>query len=345
VALIRPVIDMATIKDVARAAGVSIATVSRVYNGSTQVRESTRRRVRDVAVQLDYSPHGAARSLIMSETRTLGALLPDLYGEFFSEVIRGIDQTAQKHGFHLLVSSSHAHRPSMEAAIRSMRGRVDGLIVMSPERYAQPPRRAGAARRLPIVLLNSPEEGEGVDVITIANVEGARAMVGHLVGLGHRRIGIICGAAHNIDAEERLQGYREALHEAGIAADPRYEVTGDFSEQSGYDAALELADREARPTAIFAANDAMAIGALSALRNRKLRIPQDIAIAGFDDIPMARYVDPPLSSVHIDISALGARAAERLLYAIRHAATHAPHRETMPTTLALRGSTEGTSVQ
>ncbi|MEP6573077.1 MAG: LacI family DNA-binding transcriptional regulator [Gemmatimonadota bacterium] len=336
---------MSTIKDVARVAGVSIATVSRVYNGSLQVRESTRQHVREIAIQLDYSPHGAARSLIMSETRTLGALLPDLYGEFFSEVIRGIDQTAQKHGFHLLVSSSHAHRPSLEAAIRSMRGRVDGLIVMSPERYAQPPRRAGAARRLPIVLLNSPAEGEGVDVITIANVEGARSMVAHLIGRGHRRIGIIGGAAHNIDAEERLQGYRNALRDAGLEPDARYEVTGDFSEKSGYSAAFELADRDPRPTAIFAANDAMAIGALSALRSRGLRIPEEIAVAGFDDIPMARYVDPPLSSVHVNISALGARAAERLLFAIRHATTHAPQRETLPTTLVLRGSTEGTTVQ
>ena len=124
---------MATIKDVARAAGVSVATVSRVCNGSPLVKEETRQHVGEVAARMGYSPHGAARSLITSRTSTIGVLLPDLYGEFFSEVIRGIDQTAQRHGYHLLVSSSHDGRPALEAALRSMRGRVDGLIVMWPE--------------------------------------------------------------------------------------------------------------------------------------------------------------------------------------------------------------------
>ncbi|MEA2723103.1 MAG: LacI family transcriptional regulator, partial [Gemmatimonadales bacterium] len=124
---------MTTIKDVARAAGVSVATVSRACNGSPLVKEATRQHVGEVATRLGYSPHGAARSLITSRTTTIGVLLPDLYGEFFSEVIRGIDQTAQRHGYHLLVSSSHDGRHALEAALRSMRGRVDGLIVMWPE--------------------------------------------------------------------------------------------------------------------------------------------------------------------------------------------------------------------
>src|SRR5919197_146337 len=123
---------MVTIKDVAREAGVSVATVSRVYNNSGLVREDTRRRVQEIASRLGYTPNVAARSLITSKTGTIGALLPDLYGEFFSEVIRGIDQTAQRHGYHLLVSSSHDARPEVEAALRSMRGRVDGLILMWP---------------------------------------------------------------------------------------------------------------------------------------------------------------------------------------------------------------------
>jgi LacI family transcriptional regulator len=123
---------MVTIKDVAREAGVSVATVSRVHNRRDVVNEDTRRRVAEVAARLGYSPHGAARSLITSETNTIGVLLPDLYGEFFSEVIRGIDQTAQRHGYHLLISSSHDEEREIDAALRSMRGRVDGLIVMAP---------------------------------------------------------------------------------------------------------------------------------------------------------------------------------------------------------------------
>jgi len=328
---------MATIKDVAQAAGVSVATVSRVYNESALVKENTALRVREAALQLGYVPHGGARSLSTSRTHTLGVILPDLYGEFFSEVIRGIDQTAQRNGFHLLISSSHEGRPAVEAALRSMRGRVDGLIVMWPEMDADT-----AVRNLPagfpMVLVSAPVGPGAFDVITIANYDGARAMVQHLLGLGHRRIAIIKGAEGNYDAAERLRGYRAALAEGGVAPAPALEAAGDFSESSGFRATGELLAGTPVPTAIFAANDSMAIGALSALREAKRRVPDDVAVAGFDDIPLARFLDPPLSSVHVDISALGERATLRLLEAIREKAAHAHRTETFPTTLVLRRS-------
>ena len=326
---------MITIKDVARAAGVSVATVSRVHNGSDLVKETTRRRVDEVARRLGYSPHGAARSLITSRTSTLGVLLPDIYGEFFSEVIRGIDQTAQRHGYHLLVSSSHDDRSAVETALRSMWGRVDGLIVLWPDldETAVPNLPAG----FPLVLLSAPIGPNGFDVITVANFEGAYAMVCHLLDLGHRRIAIIKGIEGNADAAERLRGYRGALASAGLGSSA-IEVAGEFNESSGFRAANVLLARKVRPDAIFAANDAMAIGALSALREAGLRVPEDVALAGFDDIPMARYLDPALSSVHVDISALGERAALRLLAAVRDKGKHEHRAETLPTTLVLRRS-------
>jgi LacI family transcriptional regulator len=328
---------MATIKDVAQAAGVSVATVSRVYNDSELVREQTALRVQEAAIRLGYVPHGGARSLSTSRTHTLGVILPDLYGEFFSEVIRGVDQTAQRNGFHLLISSSHEGRPAVEAALRSMRGRVDGLIVMWPEMDADT-----AVRNLPagfpMVLVSAPVGPGAFDVITIANYDGAHAMVQHLLGLGHRRIAIIKGAEGNYDAAERLRGYRAALAESGVAPCPALEAAGDFSESSGFRATGELLAGTPVPTAIFAANDSMAIGALSALREAKRRVPDDVAVAGFDDIPLARFLDPPLSSVHVDISALGERATLRLLEAIREKAAHAHRTETFPTTLVLRRS-------
>jgi LacI family transcriptional regulator len=328
---------MATIRDVAQAAGVSVATVSRVYNSSILVREETGLRVREAAARLGYVPHGGARSLITSRTNTIGVLLPDLYGEFFSEVIRGVDQAAQKQGYHLLVSSSHDRRDAFEAALRSMRGRVDGLIVMWPEMDAET-----AVRNLPagfpVVLLHVPVGPDAFDVITIANFDGARAMVRHFLDLGHRRIAIIKGAEGNFDAAERLRGYRDALASAGIPSSPALEAHGDFSEASGFVAIDQLLRGEPRPTAIFAANDAMAIGALSALRQAGLRVPQDVAVAGFDDIPIAQYLDPPLSSVHVDISALGERATLRLLDAVREKERHVRRAETLPTTLMLRRS-------
>ena len=328
---------MATIRDVAQAAGVSVATVSRVYNGSNLVREDTGLRVREAAARLGYVPHGAARSLITSRTNTIGVLLPDLYGEFFSEVIRGIDQAAQRQGYHLLLSSSHDQRDTFEAALRSMRGRVDGLIVMWPEMDV-----ATAVRNLPagfpVVLLHAPVGPDAFDVIQIANFDGARAMVRHFLDLGHRQIAIIKGAEGNFDAAERLRGYREALAGAGLPLNAALELPGDFSEASGFLAVDQLLQGEARPTAIFAANDAMAIGALSALRQAGLKVPQDVAVAGFDDIPIAQYLDPPLSSVHVDISALGERATLRLLDAVRDKQAHVRRAETLPTTLVLRRS-------
>jgi LacI family transcriptional regulator len=327
---------MSTIKDVAREAGVSVATVSRVLNGSAPVREPTRQLVRDAAARLRYSPHVGARSLITSRTSTLGVLLPDLYGEFFSEVIRGIDTTARGHGYHLVVSSSHDDRGEIEAVLGAMRGRVDGLLVMAPDPDAVSA-MATLPEGLPVVLMNSDANGSH-DALTIQNVEGAAGMVRHLLALGHRRIAMITGAERNHDAVKRLEGYRLALTEAGIGLDPLLEVQGDFSESAGYAAALELLACGSTPTAIFAANDAMAIGALSALHERGMRVPRDMTVVGFDDIPMARYMNPPLSSVHVDISELGARATTRLLNRMREHRNGDVWRETLSTRLVVRQS-------
>ncbi len=327
----------ATIRDVARAAGVSVATVSRVFNNSGPVHEETRARVREVAGALRYSPNSAARSLITAKSNTLGVLLPDLYGEFFSEVIRGIDQTAQHNGYHVLVSSSHETQARIEGAIRAMRGRVDGLIVMSPDIDA-PTLAANLPESLPVVLLNCAVEGTSYDAISVDNFGGAYAMVRHLLSTGGTRVAIITGSSRNYDARERLRGYRAALRDAGAEQQEGWEIAGDFTETGGYRAAREIAALSPRPTAVFAANDAMAIGALSAFREVGLRVPEDIAVAGFDDIPMARYMSPPLTSVHIEISELGARAMGVLLAAVQEKNRHERQRVVLPTTLVVRQS-------
>lgn len=326
-----------TIRDVARAAGVSTATASRALNESHLVAEDTRTVVRAAADRLHYSPHGAARSLITSRTHTIGVLLPDLYGEFFSEVIRGIDQRVQQVGYHCLLSSARRGGPPLEAALRSMRGRVDGLVLMSPEFTGDLSRRTLPAG-FPVILLNSAPAELPHGSLIVANFEGARAMVLHLAALGHRRVAIIKGAEGNFDAAERLRGYRAGLGEAGLEPAPELEIAGDFGEAAGDAGARALLRLVDRPTAIFATNDGMAIGALFALRDAGLRVPEDIAIGGFDDIPMARYLEPALTSVHVDISALGERAAARVLSALERTADPDLSRETMPTTLVVRRS-------
>jgi LacI family transcriptional regulator len=294
------------------------------------------RRVLAAAASLDYWPNPAARSLRQSRTHALGILLPDLYGEFFSEVIRGIDHEARRYKFQVLISSSHAEAEAIAAAARSMRGRVDGLVVMAPDsETAQSIDRV--ARRFPVVLLNTPS-ANGTSAVAIANAEGARAVVGHLLALGHRAVAVIKGPRGNADAEERLGGYRQALAAAGIELIPGLEIDGDFTECSGFRAAAPLLELTPRPTAVFATNDYMAIGLLSALGARDVRVPADMAVAGFDDIAIAQYVTPALTTVHVDAYELGA-CAVRLLVAAIGAQNGAPCRhEILPTTLVIRQS-------
>ena len=281
--------DRVTIKDVAAQAGVSVATISRVLNGKGPVREATSRRVIETCQALRFTPHGVARSLSIRRTHTIGLLLPDLHGEFFSEVIRGIDAEARRSGYHLLVSGFHSDRQEMIAVFRAVRGRVDSLIVMSPDREASA-LCAYLPAGFPIVLLNN--TGVSRD-ISIDNYGGAEAMVRHLRGLGHTRIAFIKGPDQNADAAERLRGYRDTSPQA-------IEFDGNFSEEAGYDAGI--------------------------------RVPHDIALAGFDDIPTARYVTPPLTTVNVPIAELGRRAFDLAI------SDEEQHHEVLQTTLVIRES-------
>jgi LacI family transcriptional regulator len=327
---------MATIRDVARASNVSIATVSRVFNHSPLVSEDTRQRVTAAASRLGYWPNGLARSLITNRTHTLGLLLPDLHGEFFSEVIHGVDQMSRARGFHLLVSRSSSSADEMTDALRSMRGRVDGLVVMAPDVDASRALRQ-AAGSVPIVLLNPEVLLPGCDAVSIANFQGASTMVSHLIALGHDPIATITGPCQNIDARQRLEGWRAALREAGREARPDLEFAGDFTERSGYEATLELLRQRARPAAIFVANDHMAIGVMAALQESGMHVPEDIALAGFDDIPMARFLGPGLTTMHVDMLRMGERAVELLLDPERTAAPEG-RGEVLVTRLIVRGS-------
>jgi len=326
-----------TVNEVARHAGVSVATVSRVLNGKGPVRETTRRRVLASARKLRFVPNPAARSLITRHTNTVGVFLPDIYGEFFSEVIRGADATARGSEYHLLVSGSHSQRSEFEALLPAMRGRVSGLIIMSPDVNAAI-LRDNLPESLPVVLLNCHARIRSYDAINTDNFGGASAMVRHLTTLGHRRIAIIEGPRGNSDSRERRRGYLEALKSAGLERRPALEFEGDFREDSGYRAGQRIARMKERPTAVFAANDAMAIGCLCALGESGVRVPEEIAIGGFDDIPIARYMNPSLTSVDVSIARLGSRAMEILLEAIREKNQHARRQETVEARLVVRQS-------
>jgi LacI family transcriptional regulator len=325
----------ATIRDVARAADVSVATVSRTLNGIETVAGPTRDRVLRAAGELDYVPHSGARALSTRRTDTIGVLLPDLHGEFFSELIRGIDLAARARGLHLLLSSSHGDPAEAAAAMRAMRSRVDSIIVMPPNAGEDLPTHAKKGE-VPMVFLGGGDHRDHPS-FEIDNFAGAFAITEHLAGTGRSRIAFVAGPSDNFEAKERQRGYRAAIEIAGVS---EWIVEGDFSEQSGREAAIQFIGRNP-PDAIFCANDMMAIGCLEALRDAGVRIPEDIALAGFDDIPIARYVRPPLTTAAVPIAEIGRRALECCVDLIAGRETQQQH--IFQPVLAIRSSTMPTN--
>lgn len=322
-----------TIHDVAARAGVSVATVSRVINRKALVREETSRRVLAVAQSMKYVPNVVARSLSIRRSHTIGVVLPDVHGDFFSEVIRGIDGAARRASYHILVSGSHSDRDEMLEVLDAMHGRVDALIVMAPDVSVATLNQALPAD-LPLVLLNSSAADR--DTLTVDNYGGAAAMMAHLHSLGHRRIAFIKGPPGNVDARERLRGYRTFTRRD--ATTQVRELEGDFTERSGYEAMRSVLGRGPMPQAIFAANDSMAVGALSALAEAGLQVPGDVAVAGFDDIPIARFVTPPLTTIRVNIEELGRRAFASVFAAIEQPVRRQALRERLSATLIVRKS-------
>jgi LacI family transcriptional regulator len=326
-----------TIRDVARAAQVSVATVSRALSGSESVTDSTRGHVLRVASELDFVPHAGARSLSLQRTDTIGVILPDLHGEYFSELIRGLDLGARSSRQHLLLSASHGDISEAIAALRAMRSRVDGLVVMSPFANGE---LVGDALKgaVPLVLLSSatagPHAAFGVD-----NHAGALAVTRHLIEAGHRKIAFIGGPLDNLEAQDRLRGFRDAHREAGLKPGPV--LRGNFREESGFAAAALLLLQGPLPDAIFAANDAMALGCLHALRDAGVSVPGDIALAGFDDIPIARFLDPPLTTAGVAIADMGREAIECCVRLVRGEIA-APKPRLFAPTLVVRASSKNT---
>lgn len=298
----------ATIRDVAREAGVSVASVSRVMNRLPNVRPELKDKVEAAARRLQYVPHVGARNLSLARTGVIGVVLPDLHGEFFSEILRGMDREAGARGLHLLLSNMHADSQSGIEALRTLRGRVDGLIVMAP--HVDPDALfAHLPDSIPAVLLNAPDNLQGRAELRTDNVAGAKAMTEHLVATGRRHILHIAGPANNAEAQQRLAGYLAAIADAGLQP---VVLQGNFDEQSGRAAIATVIGRRTVFDAVFAANDIMAIGAMMALRDAGLVVPDDIAVAGFDNIPLTRLITPALTTMAIDIADLGERAINRL---------------------------------
>ena len=297
----------ATIRDVARRAQMSVATVSRALNGFENVSEQARERIAAAVAELGYVPHAGARSLSLARNNAIGVVLPDLHGEFFSEIVRGMDREASRRGYLLLLSTLHAGGEQATNAMRAMRGRVDGLIVMAPHLSADE-LSAALPTGLPSILINTRAGAGQHPSIHLDNAAGVRAVVEHLASLGRKRLIHIAGPADNIDAQEREAAFREAVAAHGLEGRI---VGGDFEMESGEAAIRRLLAEAIEFDAVFAANDNMAIGTLEALRAAGKRVPEEIAVVGFDDIPLARHMG--ITTVRVRIAELGERALQRLV--------------------------------
>lgn len=323
----------ATIRDVANEAKVSVASVSRALNGLMSVTPKTRDHIREVANRLGYIPHAGARSLSMSRTHVIGVVLPDLHGEFFSELVRGMDRATAARGYQMLFSTMHADPELARQAIMAMHGRVDGLIMMAPqiapERFA-----ALMPHGTPVILINSPEAA-GHDQLSVDNFAGIEALVRHLLATGAQRIVHIAGPTGNLDADERLAAFRESLARYAPGAQPLL-LPGDFRDESGFDSIARLLADGKRFDAVLAANDSMAHGALRALKEAGRAVPQDVAVAGFDDVPLARHLE--LTTVRVPLDEVGDQAVGRLIDRLE-GDEGAPVRRRIVPELIVRGST------
>lgn len=326
-----------TIHDVAHRAGVSISTVSRVLNNTCPVRAEKREAVLEAAAALGYTPNPAARSLLKQKTGGLGVLLPSIVGEFFSELLNGIDHIAQEAGYFLLISTSHWNEAELQAALQVMNKRVDGLLIMAPATPAE--RLRAALPDVPVVFINTEAEAGDLDTVNFDNATGERAATRHLIDLGHRAIAIITGPAQAWDAQDRLSGFRMTLEEKGLELPEAWVQEGDFTQEGGMIAMRTLLNLPERPTAVVAGNDLSALGAIAAIREAGLRVPEDISIVGFDDVPSVRYTVPALTTVRIPIREMGMQAIRRLLERIDAPEPLEPLQQRLAVELIVRDST------
>ncbi len=307
----------ATMKDIAKKAGVSLTTVSRALNNKSDIGKDTRERILAIAHELNYAPNIHARALASGDSKTLGLIVADSANPFYAKLIRGVEDVCSAHGFGVILCNTN-EQPDQEVRAHQMlrEKRVDGMLITSI-RTGLLPLRELQQENIPFVLLNRYLESFGVDCVLNDNRQGAYEATVHLCGLGHRRIVHLTGAEQISSVRDRLAGYCQALEEYGIPFDPQLVLQCNLRLEGGYQQAKTIIPTiSPRPTAVFAYSDLLAIGVLKALRELGWRVPQDIALVGYDDIEFAPFVDPPLTTVTQLAYEIGQKGTEILLHRI-----------------------------
>lgn len=298
------------VRSIAQAAGVSVATVSRVLNNSPSVSDTLRERVLAVVEQKNYIPNAGARSLSTRRQEVIGVIFPqEMYSEFFPELIKGLEKAARQHGSNILLAGTDGKQKTVQKIARSLFGKVDGLIFAIPETDDHVLDRVTS--RVPNVWVNHvKEDGSGITIVT-DNIYATGLMIDHLYAQGARKVAFINGPQEHYEARERQRGVIEALKRHGL--EPVMLLPGDFTEQGGYLAGQQLLSSGRAFDAIFAANDVMAIGCMYAMNQAGLYAPKDFLLAGFDCIPLTGYVTPRITSLRVNVRQMGERAIHLLM--------------------------------
>ena len=306
---------MATIRDVARQAGVSVATVSRVLNNNPKVKPHLQTRVEQAMQDLDYQPSALAQGMRSQTAQVIGLILPDIGNPFFTSLARAIEDAAHENRYGLLLCNSDEDPEKEQIYAEIMLAqRVAGVILVPASMDLCEPLQT---RDIPLVCVARPIPECPVDTVLLDCESGSRMVTEHIIELGHRRIGLIVGLWDSIVSQERFQGYKRALEDAGIPFDPDLVHYGGLTEEGGYQKALEILKPETRPTALFVTNNDMALGALRAIQAKGIQVPNDLSVASFGDMPCFSLFRPSLTVIQQPVYELGREAANLLLRRIR----------------------------
>jgi LacI family transcriptional regulator len=342
-------VKTSTIREVAKLSGVSVSTVSRVFNGYGDVSAATRERVMATARSLDYAPSAAARTLVRRRSQLIGVVLftghehPDIGHPFFQDVLVGLKHGIGSRGYDVLLFATEQPGSGGDGAHsylrRARHHHVDGIVLMGVD-PGDPEVAKLLEADIPLIGVDLDMSGPTATHVASDNVGGARLAVRHLYGLGHRRIATIAGPQDRKPGVDRLVGFRAEVQALGLEGRPEYEEIGDFYMESGESSMRSLLALPEPPTAVFAAADLMAVGAIKTAREAGLRVPGDLAVVGFDDIQLASLLDPPLTTIRQDKVGLGRAAARALVEQIENPET-TPAALTLPVELVVRASCGG----
>jgi DNA-binding LacI/PurR family transcriptional regulator len=303
-----------TIKEIAERANLSIATVSRALNNLESVKPATRDLILSIADELNYKPNMIARNLVKNTSNIIGVVLPQIDGEFFSEIIHGVDEIAYSGGYHTIVASSHSQRTVVQSIVNFMNETlVSGIIILAPM-VDEKIREIVSTISIPTVIINGKIDLQTIDSVCIDNYQGAYSMTEYLIKTkGYKKIAHIRGPLINTDSSLRYKGYIAALKDNNIPINENWIINGEFTAESGENGCRRLLSLKKKPEVIFAGNDMMALGCYKAIESFGLKIPTDIGVVGFDNIFLSGFLSPRLTTVHVPISEIGKTAAEMLL--------------------------------